>query len=322
MPEFLIIKPSSLGDIIHGLQVVQTLREQIEGLRIAWVVRERFAPFVASCRTVDKIYHFYRRGGIKDFCRLVRDLRKTRFDAVLDMQGLARSGLMTLCARAPLKLGRRDAREGASLFYTDRISLPLGGSHAHALERLLQFCPPFGLKPHLKGKLHFRDPHSSNLPEALLKTQPLVLFPNSRRPEKEWPYFAHLTERLLDTLPNYKVVWAGDTPLPAPDCLPNNRFYNLMGQIGLEELPKLVGAATLVISNDSAPMHLAAAMGTPVLAIFGPTPATSYGPYPLDKPEHLVLDAPQQNLALLKADDILTALRSMLEQLETKSLTG
>lgn len=313
MPQCLIIKPSSLGDIIHGLQVVQTLREQIVGLHISWVVREAFAPLVEACTTVDEVHRFYRSGGLKAFYQLVRHIRKTRFDAVLDMQGLARSALMSLCARSSLKLGRRDAREGAYFFNTNRVPLPPNGTDAHAVDILLQFCRPFGLEPRLRGKLNFRPPYSSNLPHTLLKEHPIVLFPNSRRPEKEWPKFAPLTERLLENMPQHIVVWAGNAPLPSSDHWPKDRFYNLLGQTGLAQLPTLVGAAALVISNDSGPMHLAAAMGVPVLALFGPTPATRYGPYPLSSPRHRVLEAPRQNLALLEVDDVLTAVQSMLK---------
>src|SRR5690242_19631190 len=113
MIELLIIKPSSLGDIVHALQVATSLKTQISGLRISWVVREIFAPIVRACEAVDQVYVFERNAGVKGFVRLTRELRKTKFDFVFDMQGLLRTGLMTQRTLATKKVGRSDAREGA-----------------------------------------------------------------------------------------------------------------------------------------------------------------------------------------------------------------
>ncbi len=87
----------------------------------------------------------------------------------------------------------------------------------------------------------------------------------------------------------------------------------------MTDLPTLIAAASLVISNDSGPMHLAAAMNTPVLALFGPTPSAVYGPYPLDKPDHRVIQAPQGDLALLEVDSTLNVLHSMLRPNKSES---
>ena len=95
MTELLIIKPSSLGDIVHGLQVATSLKAQVTHLRISWVVREIFAPIVRACEAVDRVYVFERNAGAKGFIRLTKELRKTEFDYVFDMQGLLRTGLMT-----------------------------------------------------------------------------------------------------------------------------------------------------------------------------------------------------------------------------------
>src|SRR5437764_15363103 len=84
MTELLIIKPSSLGDIVHALQVATSLKAQHDGLRISWVVREIFAPIVRACDAVDQTYVFERGGGAKSFLRLTKELRKTKFDYVFD----------------------------------------------------------------------------------------------------------------------------------------------------------------------------------------------------------------------------------------------
>ena len=124
MTEILVIKPSSVGDILHGLQVAQSIKDQAPDSRITWVVRDRFAPLVETCATVDEVLYFRRGRGPRAFLALLREIRARRYDTVLDFQGLARTGVMTMAARATHKIGRGDAREGAGLFYRQRAPLP------------------------------------------------------------------------------------------------------------------------------------------------------------------------------------------------------
>src|SRR5471030_2013896 len=121
MTELLVIKPSSLGDIVQALQVATSLKAQVPHLRISWIVREMFAPIVKACEAVDHVYVFDRKGGTKGFLKLMKQVRATKFDYVFDMQGLLRTGLMASRTRAKLKVGRSDAREMAGMFYDERV---------------------------------------------------------------------------------------------------------------------------------------------------------------------------------------------------------
>ena len=116
MKQVLIIKPSSLADIVHGLQVATSMKAQVEDLRLSWIVRDIYAPIVRACSAVDHVYVFERKGGAKGFVKLIRDIRKTKFDYALDMQGLLRTGLMTSRIKAEHKVGRSDAREMSGMF--------------------------------------------------------------------------------------------------------------------------------------------------------------------------------------------------------------
>jgi ADP-heptose:LPS heptosyltransferase len=100
MTEILVIKPSSVGDILHGLQVAQSIRDQAPDSRITWVVRDRFAPLVETCATVDEVLLFHRGRGAAAFLRLLRDIRARHYDLVLDFRQRARSAAATP-ARAP-----------------------------------------------------------------------------------------------------------------------------------------------------------------------------------------------------------------------------
>lgn len=306
MTELLIIKPSSLGDIVHALQVATSLKAQCEGLRISWVVREIFSPIVRACEAVDQVYVFERNGGTKGFLRLMKQIRKTKFDYIFDMQGLLRTGLMTSRAHAKKKIGRADAREWSGIFYDERIALPPDGRKSHALEILLQFCPVLGAKPELKGTLRFREVDSLQLRFADSRggSRPIVMFPDSRRAEKCWGGFKQLTELLVREDKSRKIVWAGSNYVHDRNAFPAAQFFNLTGNTSLVSLPALIKRADWVISNDSGPMHLAAALGVKTFGIFGPTDPRQFGPYPLNAPTNFIVQAPVGDLKLLAVKEV------------------
>ena len=306
MTELLIIKPSSLGDIVHGLQVATSLKAQREGLRISWVVRDIFAPIVRACEAVEQVYVFERAGGAKGFLKLMREVRQTKFDYVFDFQGLLRTGLMTSRTLAKKKVGRSDAREWSGIFYDEKVPLPPDGRRSHAVEILLQFCPVLGAKPELRGNLKFREADALNLSFADGRggAKPFLMFPDSRRAEKCWGGFKQLTEMILRENRTRKVIWAGTNRVPDRNAYPAEQFLNLTANTSLVSLPALIKRAEWVITNDSGPMHLAAALGVKTLGIFGPTDPRLFGPYPLTAPTNFVVQAPVGDLKLLPAKDL------------------
>lgn len=314
MQKILIIKPSSLGDIIHALEIVNLISEYLPHVEVTWVAREIFVPFVEVADNVHKVLTFERKGGILGFFKLVKQIREQEFDYVLDMQGLARSALLTFFARAKKKIGRADSRECAFLAYNEIIELPEEGKNAHALEILLQFLPKLGIPFSEPNKLTFSklDNVSENIPQAFSSKDTLVLFPDSRRPEKEWPKYVELTNQLLTEYPNLKVVWAGQGRLKQNPLWPADRFYNLLSKTTLSDLILLIRNARCIISNDSGPMHLAAAMGVELIALFGPTSPKLFGPYPLDRKTHHVIEAPQGSLHKLTVEQVMKKLEEIL----------
>ena len=132
----LIIKPSSLGDIICSLPVAQSIRDQLPDAQISWVVKSRFADIVRRCPTVNgEIIEFQHAPGLRGLLAIasvMKTLRSRHYDAVLDFQGLLRSGLMTWAANAPLKVGIADAREGSRFACSHIAPLPpteIGRAH-------------------------------------------------------------------------------------------------------------------------------------------------------------------------------------------------
>jgi ADP-heptose:LPS heptosyltransferase len=305
MPELLIIKPSALRDIVHGLQVAASIKAQRPEWRISWIVRDIFSPLVRSCAAVDQVYVFRRNQGARGFVEMMREVRKKNFDLVLDFQGLLRTGLMTKWAHGKRKVGRRDAREGAGFFYDEKVSLPPAGSASHVLEILLQFCPVAGAEPRLAGPLRFRELERLNLSfmEPRKGQRPVLIFPDSGQSNKKWPGFVQLTSLLIRE-GGRKVVWAGNNYLPCKESFPDGTFLNLTGNTSLTSLPALLGRSGWVISNDSGPMHLSAAMGLRTVGLFGPTDPRQYGPYPIKSPTNYAIQAPVGDLSLLSAKEV------------------
>ena len=181
----LVIKPSSLGDIVHGLQVVAIMKKHMSGLQIDWVARDCFADIVMASGDAEHIYLFRRGAGISTFFKLLKAIRGRYYDAVLDMQGLARSGLMTFAAKADRKIGRCDSRELSRIFYGEMIGK---SDSPHSLDILLQFLPKFGIIPSFEYALNFGAIENV----CNVAGQYILLFPESRRAEKRWPFFREL----------------------------------------------------------------------------------------------------------------------------------
>ena len=312
MKSLLVIKPSSLGDIVHALQVVQTLAREQPECRISWVVRERFAGLVQAAPFVHEAIIFRRRDGWRAFLRLLRQLRARQFDLVWDMQGLMRSGLMTAAVRSPAKWGRFDAREGAGFFYKQRVDAPAGPGPHHALEILLPFLATAGVKPRLDFPLNLRA--GATYPwQAFFATDPrnvFVIFTDSRGAEKEWPRFDEMTALIFQAMPESRIAWCAGKPTEPKVPVAADRFLNLTG-CPMDQMIALVRQPATFIGNDSGPMHLSTASGNRVLAIFGPTSSRRFGPFPLANPKHLAVEAPDGQLSRLEPAVVLAALQEL-----------
>ena len=254
------------------------------------------APLLELAADVDERLLFRRQAwarptGWGDFARFVRALRAREFDAVLDLQGLGRSGLLTALARAPIKAGFADARELAWLAYRHRVVLPAGVTHA--VERNLALADAA-----LAVGREYEPPRLRVPPAAatrageLLATHRLggdlpllAVAPAARWAAKTWPvaFFADVIGRVMRDAGRPIGVWL----LGAPDeravgaalAAARPGVVDLIGQTSLAELVALLRRSSVLLTNDSGPMHLAAALGCPTVAMFGPTDPAKVGPY-------------------------------------------
>jgi ADP-heptose:LPS heptosyltransferase len=305
----LVIKPSSLGDIVHGLQVLQTVARQLPECRVTWVARDRFADLVRAAPFVHKVIGFERKRGLHGLLDVMKTLRGLSFDEVWDMQGLLRSGLMAAAANAPVKCGRRDNRECAGMFYNRRVGLPAGNGPHHAIRILQEFPKRLGLDAEIAFPLALKPaekfPWSSFFDGDSARR--FVIFTDSRGAEKEWKGFSLLTRLILEQIADSRVAWCAGAPTRPDFVVPENRFLNLSG-CPFGEMLALARQPSVFIGNDSGPMHLSAAVGNRVLAIFGPTAPERFGPWPPGSPRTSAVRAPDGVLAKLSAEAVFHAL--------------
>lgn len=315
MKRIIIIKPSSMGDIIHGLLVAESIRNQMPGVSIDWVVRREFAPLIEASAAVEKCFIFERKGGLRGFIRLLKELREEPCDAVLDMQGLARSGLMALATRATLSVGRFDAREGAKWCCRKRTAKPEGKPPWHAVAILAGFLPALGLEKRIEAKLTFKAPANSvegMLPDLSEGQKRVIVFPESRRAEKNWSGYEALTRSLLQHPAIGQVVWCGHVAYAPDGDIAEAGFVNLTAKTSIDALPTILEAADCVVSNDSGPMHLAAALGRPLVVLFGPTSPEQFGPYPRQEDKQRIITPDGGDLSAVEVGEVVDAVNQVL----------
>ena len=266
----LVIRLSSLGDVIHALPAAASLKHSFSQSTLAWVIKQRWAPLLESNPYVDEVIPFERTAS--GLVALRRRLRAQRFDLIVDFQGLIQSALVAAAARGDkiVGLSRSQARESlAALFYSTGVRT----TAAHRVDQNLEVASAAGATSLLRT-----FPLPEGKPEGDLPSGAFVLAcPLAGWKWKQWPldHYAELARLLQDSLGVPLVV---NGPPEAAATL-----ANISGaRIHCSGLPGLIHAtrrAAAVIGVDSGPLHLAAALAKPGVAIYGPTHPASHGPY-------------------------------------------
>ncbi len=269
----LIIKPGSFGDIIHALPCAAALKAALPQARITWLVDERWRALLAENPDIDETVVFPRQQfrGLAGKIRSIPwafDLKRLRPDVVFDLQGLLRSGLMARLSGAPRIIGLADAREGARFFYHQTTPVY---PNEHSVRRYLRALETFGLPP--LDPPRFPLPHGC-IPPAAAGRKPILLHPFARGEGKSLT--AAQTVELCRELAPLTVVLAGMGETPAN--LPDN-VINLLNKTSIAEMIGLIRAASFVVSVDSGPMHIAAAVDTPLLSIHTWSDPRLVGPF-------------------------------------------
>ena len=293
----LIIKMSALGDVMHALPCAAALRELYPSARITWIVHPQFGTFVPEQPIVDEVIYFDKKAfskmsvanKLKEFFRMRNLLRSKKFDLVLDLQGLFKSAVVAWMTGCNNCYGYNDMRECSSL-----ISKPIHGKNdkGHIVQQYLDVIRYFGSnveepvfpmpaliseKAAMKDVLHKKFANK-NLNDIV------ALVPGAGWVTKEWPVscFIKLANCLIEQ--NKVVVLVGgpaelDKGIEIEKALPEDKVLNLVGKTNLRELAALMDSVGLCIGGDTGPVHIAAAMGCKIVALFGASSGHRAGPY-------------------------------------------
>ena len=290
-PHILLVKLSSFGDVLHGLPTLEALRAAYPGAHITWLVEAAYAPLLSGHPALNEVWiaprlrpaEFFSGSNPAALRRLVRQLRSRPFDLVVDVQGLLKSAVWVALARSPRKVGYDKTRELSYLPLTERVE-PFD-PEAHAVRRYLNLAHYLGAPPTLP---RFRLGLDAAVDiSALIPAEadrPLaVLHPGARWASKLWPpaSWARLAEWLHGQ--GFRVAVTGsaaDRELAAALVRQSQApLVNLAGSTSLAQLAAILRKTRLAVTTDTGAMHLAAALGTKVAALFGPTAPWRTGPF-------------------------------------------
>lgn len=279
----LIVQTSFLGDLVLTTPLIAYLAEQGP---VDVVCTPAAGALLANHPGVREIIVYDKRGadrGVRGFLRLASRLRAAKYDAAYHAQGSARSGALTAAAGIGERVGF--ATSAGRMFYTTRVA-PMENMH-HAA-RLLSLgtrdprrsMPREALRPRLYPGTAERDAVNKLLDGRRDQRMLVALAPGSVWATKRWPYYAELAKLLATDAQIAVIGGAADATLAAEiGVATGGAAVDTTGQLSLLESAELIGRAALLVTNDSSPLHLASAMNTPTLAIFGPTvPELGFGP--------------------------------------------
>jgi len=286
----LIVKPSSFGDIVQSLPVAHMLREQFKGATVWWLTNNNYLDFFKLVSAVDKTISFERQkwGNVKNIFKTIPEvfffllnIRRKKFDLVLDLQGLFRSGVISWISGAPLRIGFGDIRDFAYIFYN--IKIYPEKDILHAQERYFYLAVQV---------TKFKNPNVLfNIPELEKKWAEniwgnrlrIAINPGGRWDTKRWPAekYSYIINEFIKK-PNVKIVILGDERDSniSKNIKSDNSsdIVDLAGKTNFIELTAILNSADILITNDSGTMHLADSLCVPIVALFGPTDPRKTGP--------------------------------------------
>lgn len=327
-----LVKLSSLGDVVHALPVAATLRARLPDARLTWIAERREAEVLAGHPALDEVVTVDTRGWRRSrspaalagtawaLRALARRLAQARFDAALDLQGLIKSGILVGLTRAPLRIGfdARSCREPLGALFTNRrVERPRG---VHVVEQYLALTGPLGIAEPVRDFRLPSDPAAESSIDELFgatgmkpRDRVVVVNPGAGRPTKRWPVerFRALAAHLAGQAgAHVLVVWGpGEESLASAIARPPAGRVVLGPPTSLVQLIAVLRRASLLVAADTGPLHLAAALGTPCLGLYGPTDPTRNGPY---GPGHRTLRAPDGQMTSIDVAPVFQAALELL----------
>ncbi len=287
MNRILIVRLGSLGDVIHAIPAAAALRARFPKAHIDWMVDPRYVELLDLVECLDRRIAVDPRQsvGTSSVLGTVTELRRVGYDAVIDLQGLLKSAVLARLAGGRRTIGfpRRHLRESlARLFYTDA---PDPGVATHVIAKNLALLAPLGVTDR---RVHFpiRIPRTPVVESAISRFAPerfVLINPGAAWPNKRWPAdrfgaVAAVLERDLGM--RSLVLWGpGEEALAASVVAASGGAAEAAPPTSIADIVGIARHAQLMISGDTGPLHIAGAVSTPIVALFGPTLPERNGPW-------------------------------------------
>ncbi len=288
----LIIKPSSIGDIIHSLPFLKAMKGLYPEAELYWLVNRGFEKILEGNPYLKGIIPFDRsiwredpKKGIQGFIEMVKEIRSMEFDMVFDLQGLFRSAMISFLTGSKERIGLKYSRELSSIFYTKRLGHSKNDNHAVA--RNLSMLKDLGASiEEVEFPIIITEREKERMKELLSFREEdiyIAFNPFGGWSSKRWGFDKYIRLGNLLCKEGYKIVLlGGPKDIKEAKTIASSMEREPIlaaGKTDLKELSVLLTYVDLLVTNDTGPMHIAAAVGTPTVSIFGPTDPNRTGPY-------------------------------------------
>ena len=289
-PRVAIVMLSAIGDAVHVLPVANALKRAVPGMKLTWVIQPVPHKLVHNHPAIDEFIIFRRRRGLTalgQFLSVRRELRRHQFDLVIDLQVYLKAGILTWFTPAPTKLGfdRARARDLNWLFTTQRIP-----PHPvqHVQDQYFEFLHFLGVSPEpVIWGLRFTDEERQVQREFFAEVEKPVcsVVVGSSKPKKDWPpeRYAELLEIIEGEFGFQTVLIGGPAPRERATAAEVARLTRAqpLNELGdnLRRLMYLLDGSDVLVSPDTGPLHIARALETPVVGLYGYTNPKRTGPY-------------------------------------------
>ena len=288
-PKVLIVRLGAIGDVTNALVFASALAAQEPSPEIGWVVHELALPLVEGHPAVDRVHLWRRKSGLAGLRALVAELRRERYDIAVDLQRITKSALVARLSGAPRVLGYDRARAKEASWIWTREQIPRGDPRAHMVEQYLEFARYLGLADPPDRRELPPDAEADAWAAATVRAlggAPILLNVGASKPANRWlpERFGELAQGLQAALGAPIALIGGPNDAQAGARAMRAAagaigVHDLVGRTSLRQLCALTSHARLFVGCDTGPMHIAAACGTPVVALFGPADPTRTGPY-------------------------------------------
>jgi heptosyltransferase I len=336
----LIVRPGALGDVVLALPALDSLRRSFPDARIGYVADERTWDIISAHPAVDRRHFFPRTRWrqalfrpwrwpalVREVRGLLREIRAERYEVALDLQANLKGGLLSMASGAAVRVGygRRYGQELNHWFNNRYVTPPRWP--IHLVEKFLAATASLGAATNTPGFRIPEPPESTARVEAFLRDTPpgpfAVIHPGSSkaRPDKQWKTerFGEVAGWLGTTLGMRSVVCFGPAERELAErvvAASDGWAVTAWSGASVLDLAALLRRARLFVGTDSGPMHIAAALGVPTVALFGSGSPVVYGPYPPSSPVHRVIFKPRRGrtggMTAITVDEVQRAIKECL----------